>query len=114
MTAVREINLKFDMPCVREARIRLNRVLQQSPAMGCTALKLIHGYGSTGRGGRIRSETRRALEEELRQGRIRAMIPGERFSIFDEETRQAFQRCPELRQDSDLERCNNGITIVVL
>ena len=42
------------------------------------------------------------------------MIPGERFSIFDEETRQAFQRCPELRQDSDLERCNNGITIVVL
>ena len=42
------------------------------------------------------------------------VIPGERFSIFDEETRRAFLHCPELRRDCDLERSNNGITIVIL
>ena len=114
MSGLREVNLKFDMPCAGEAQKRLEQALRQSAAMGCAALKLIHGYGSTGRGGRIRLQTRRCLENEKRLGRIRAVIPGEHFSIFDEETRRAFLRCPDLREDPDLDRSNNGVTIVIL
>ena len=42
------------------------------------------------------------------------MIPGEEFTIFEPRTLAAFQRCPDLRKDPDLERHNNGITVVVL
>ena len=42
------------------------------------------------------------------------VIPGEEFTIFEPRTLAAFQRCPGLRRDPDLERHNNGITVVVL
>ena len=77
-------------------------------------LKLIHGYGSSGKGGRIRTASRRYLEEAAVQGRIAAYLPGEQFSIFDETTRRALQQYPRLRQDRDLDRENRGITFVFL
>ena len=47
-------------------------------------------------------------------GEIWGYIPGEFFSIFDSDTLAAFQRCPTLRRDRDLERHNNGVTFVLL
>ena len=75
--------------------------------------KLIHGYGSSGPGGRIRVEARRLLARMTAGRELRAIIPGEQFSIFDEATRAAFLRCGTLRQDPDLERHNNGVTFIV-
>jgi hypothetical protein len=111
---LRELNIKFDMPSAAEGMKRVREELRRSAVLGCTAVKLIHGYGSTGRGGRLRTETRKYLENEKRLGHICDYIPGERFSIFDEATRRAFLRCGSLRRDDDLERANNGVTIVVL
>ena len=48
------------------------------------------------------------------QGEIGGFIPGEEFSIFQEDTRRAFLRCDELRRDRDLERHNNGVTFILL
>jgi hypothetical protein len=45
---------------------------------------------------------------------IAAAIYGEDFSIFDEQTRQALLRYPELKKDKDLENANRGITILFL
>ena len=59
-------------------------------------------------------EVRAYLERMKRQKRIADYIPGERFSIFDDATRAAFAKCDELRRDSDLERANNGVTIIVI
>ena len=50
----------------------------------------------------------------MRKREIRGYICGENFSIFDDDTRQAFLRCDALRKDRDLERHNNGVTFVVL
>lgn len=77
-------------------------------------MKLIHGYGSSGKGGKIRLELRAYLERQKQRGKIRDYIPGERFSIFDEATRRAFAHCDELRRDRDLEASNNGMTVVIL
>ncbi len=75
-------------------------------------MKLIHGYGSSGKGGRIRVEARACL---IRMKERRAADdPGEEFTIFELRTPGRFQRCPGLRRDPDLERHNNGITVVVL
>lgn len=88
--------------------------LRRSPGLGCSAVKLIHGYGSSGAGGRIRVEARRRLDRMKAGGEIWGYIPGESFSIFDSDTLAAFQRCPTLRRDRDLERHNNGVTFVLL
>lgn len=111
---LREVNLELGRPFVDQAIKRLTFELHQSRRMGFHAVKLIHGYGSSGTGGRIRTETRKYLTRLKTSGEILDFIPGERFSIFEEPTRRAFARCDALRRDRDLERYNNGVTIVLL
>ena len=110
---LREVNIKSDLPTVDTAIRRVTFQLNNCRTLGAGAVKLIHGYGSTGRGGRIRTEVRRYLAGQKQRGVIRDVIFGEQFSIFDEATRRAFTRCDTLRRDSDLERSNNGVTIVI-
>ena len=111
---LKEVNIKADMPTASDAIKRVTYNIRNGRDWGCAAIKIIHGYGSTGKGGRIRTETRRYLEEQKRKGLILDFIPGEEFSIFNDATRRAFDYCGELRHDSDLERHNNGITIILL
>lgn len=114
MDGLREVNLEAGMPIVDAAIKRLTMELKTSHRQGLAVVKVIHGYGSTGKGGRIRTETRRYLEVLQKKGDIAGFITGEKFSIFEEATRQAFLRCPDLRQDRDLERHNNGVTFILL
>jgi len=114
MQEIRQINLEAGHPKTDAAIRRLTYELHASRDLGYKALKLIHGYGSSGPGGRIRVETRAYLSRLLGKRQLRLVVTGEQFSIFDEATRQAFQLCGELRKDSDLERHNNGVTFVVL
>ena len=111
---LREVNIKEGMPVVADAIKRVTYNLKSAGPMGVSAIKLIHGYGSTGKGGGIRTETRKYLEKLKSRREIKDFIIGEKFSIFDENTRNAFAVCDDLRRDSDLERHNNGITIVIL
>ncbi len=111
--SLKEVNIKADMPTADDAIRRITYHLRTSKTLGIKVLKIIHGYGSTGTGGKIRVEARRYLGEQKRKGFIRDYIPGENFSIFDETTLKAFQLCSELRHDPDLERHNNGITIII-
>ena len=111
---LKEVNIKEGLPTAGDAVKRVTFHIRSGRELGAGAVKIIHGYGSGGTGGKIRSRARQYLEEQKRSGQIRDFIPGESFSIFHEGTRLAFARCPELRQDRDLERHNNGMTIVVL
>lgn len=111
---LKEVNIKSDMPTAQEAIKRVTYHIRNGKSWGASAIKIIHGYGSTGKGGRIRTETRRYLSDQKSKRLIRDFIPGEDFSIFNSATRDAFALCDELRRDSDLDRHNNGITIVIL
>ena len=111
---LREVNIKGDLPTVGDAIKRVTFHIRTGREMGAGAVKIIHGYGAAGSGGKIRKTARAYLEDQKKKQQIRDVIYGEDFSIFHEGTRRAFDRCPELRQDRDLERHNNGMTIVVL
>ena len=111
---LREVNIKEDMPTTSDAIKRVTFNLQHSISLGYTAVKIIHGYGSSGKGGKIRTETRRYLQQQKDKRQINDFITGEDFSIFNEPTRNAFLSCDDLRRDSDLDRSNNGITIIIL
>ena len=114
MLELREVNLELGMPTVQTALSQLTLELRRTRSMGCTALKIIHGYGSSGKGGKIRVQARSRLAKMKGAGEIADFIPGEDFSIFHPATLAAFRRCGALRKDPDLERHNNGVTIVLL
>ena len=111
---LREVNIKADMPTVNDAIRRITYNIKNAGAFGVSAIKFVHGYGSTGKGGAIRTEMRKYLDRQKASRQIKDYITGEEFSIFNEATRKAFLVCDELRRDSDIERHNNGITIVIL
>jgi len=111
---IHSVNIKSDMPTADQAPVRVAAALATGKRLGATAVKIIHGYGSTGQGGRLRTAARRDLAERKHKGLIRDYIPGENFSIFNQATLQAFALCPALRRDPDLDRQNNGVTIVIL
>jgi hypothetical protein len=102
------------MPQVHEAMQRMERELALARQENAKALKLIHGYGSTGAGGDIRIAVQRRLLEMVQSGHIRACIFGESWSKSDEMSWKLLQSHPELKSDSDLGRRNLGITIVLL
>lgn len=114
MATYREINLELGQPAVADGLAHLRTALQTARRQNIKVIKFIHGYGSTGKGGKLRTATRKELLALHAQGQLRAVIKGEDFSIFSEPTRQALQASADLRGDIDLERHNNGITVVIL
>jgi hypothetical protein len=108
------VNLKSDMPQVHEALQRLDRELALARQDKAKLLKLVHGYGSTGQGGDIRIAVQKRLLELAQNGQIRGCIFGENWSKTDDAAWKLLQAHTELKSDSDLGRCNRGITIVLL
>lgn len=76
---------------------------------GAAVLKIIHGYGKSGKGGLLKKETQDWCFR--RRKKIRAVIPGEKFSRFDRQT-QELLKAYGFDTDPDLERANPGVTIV--
>jgi len=111
---IKIVNLEEGMPTVEQARLRMEHELHLAKRGGYQAVKLIHGYGSSGVGGALRTELQKTLRRAARAGAIRAFIAGEDWRVSDEATWDLLKRFPEWKQDSDLGRNNLGISIVVL
>ena len=109
MKHTRELNLELGWPTVDQALRRLDAELEAARKMNTPLMKLIHGYGSSGKGGRLRT----ACRTWLRQQEL-CFLPGEEFSIFNQETRRWLALCPRLRQDRDLDAENRAVTYVLL
>lgn len=114
VAAVRRIDLERGMPTVQEAIRTMEIAIQNARASGVKTLKLVHGYGSTGRGGSIRVGVQERLREMKRYGVISEAIPGEEFGSFGTAARRAADLYPLLIRDHDWGKYNQGITIVLL
>ena len=110
---IRIVNLENGMPTVEEARLRMNYELHKARSEGCAAVKLIHGYGSSGAGGALRMELQKELRRAAAQRSIKAFVPGEDWRVSDETTWALLKRFPEWKSDSDLGRGNKGISVVI-
>ena len=114
VNSLRTINLEAGMPTVDEARRRLIQELKNARAAGVIAVKLIHGYGSSGTGGAMRPAVRKSLLLRRKEGIVDEIVFGERWDIFEKQTQRILQLIPELARDKDLQKSNPGITIAVL
>lgn len=111
---IRTINLEHGFPTRDEARQKLESAVAQARKDGIPALKIIHGYGSSGRGGVLRFAVRGYLRQMKDRGEIVLFVNGESFSQFEERSRELLRRQPDLLVDQDLGGGNKGVTLVLV
>src|ERR1700719_3713868 len=104
------LNLETGFPTVEDAQRVLNSELEQCRAQKVTAIKVIHGYGSSGVAARLRRGIRRSLIRLKKEKVIKAVVLGENWSIFDPATRLVMDQCPKSSKDKDLLSSNPGVT----
>lgn len=113
-TQTRVIDVETGMPAAETAVEKLTSEINAAMIAGTRIVKVIHGYGSTGKGGAIKSAVRRSLLSMLMDGIVTSVISGEEFSKTVPHVKELLQEYPRLRKDVDLNRKNNGITLVIL
>lgn len=109
---MRIVNLELGMPDVDTARRRLIGELDSARRNRTRLLKVIHGWGSSGQGGKLGPAIRKSLRLRLKEGKVAFVLPGERFSSDSDEGRELAKRHPSVRTDRDFNRANPGITVV--
>jgi hypothetical protein len=114
MSGIREFNVEAGLPTLDEARRLVVAEIRRAKQQGARVLKVIHGYGSSGKGGTLCVGLRRSFSLRKKEQLIRAFIPGEDYSIFNDTVLAMFDSVPELRGDPDLNATNEGITVLWL
>ena len=114
MEMVPVVNLEEGYPTANEALLRLEFELHRAREHGARAVKLVHGYGSSGAGGVLRDVVQQRLRQLEESGKIRAFVAGENWRVSNETAWKISRQLKELKQDRDLNRGNRGISIVLL
>ena len=112
MSAYTELNIKEGMPIVCEAMEHLKTSLDRCRRNKYKCVLIIHGYGSTGKGGAIHDQARQWLKAQERNGKVKSVIFGEDFSIFNFKSLELKNKYHEL--DPLMQVCNHGVTVVEL
>lgn len=111
---VATVNLEAGLPSVEAGLHRLQSELSSARLRGVDVLRVIHGWGSSGRGGRFRDACRAFLERERQAGRVKAVIPGDDYSRLAVAARDLMSRYASLRATERSDARNPGITFVEL
>jgi hypothetical protein len=107
------VNLEQGRPTLETALKRLNLELVHAKAGKIKVLTLIHGYGSSGKGGIIRVECRKMLNFLLQQKNLNSCIHGEDFNRRSGAGKALLRRFPQLEQLCGSDFNNPGVTIVI-
>ena len=105
------VNLEDSMPTAEAAVQRLKNALTSHKGQGCKAVIVIHGYGSTGVGGAIKTAARKCLGESSLRGIVRTYAAGEQWLIRKKELLAV---CRDLEKYERGIANNPGVTVVIL
>ena len=108
------VNLEEDLPSVDEAMCKLERDLASLKRERIGVVRIIHGWGSSGAGGRIKAACHKRLVGKRRQKAIRSYLPGDDYSDTTNAGRALLSAHPSLRASLRSDRENPGITFVEL
>lgn len=111
---MRTVNLKRGLPTVEEAIHRMERELRSAKLDRVKLIRIIHGYGSTGSGGKIKDRISKRLPSLLQQNKIRNYLEGEEYSDRTSAGNDLLSRYPKLRSSLRTDCENPGITFVEL
>lgn len=109
----KSVNLETGRPVVELALNRMDKIIKDAAKTDVNVLTLIHGYGSSGKGGVIRLECRKMLDYMKSNGLIRDYIGGEEFNKRSGPVKSLLGRYPQLGSNKNLNKGNRGITLVI-
>src|SRR5438067_12479048 len=112
MSVVRIYNVEAGLPTVEEARRLVMEEIRRAKRERVKILKVIHGYGSSGKGGALCVGLRKSFRLRKKEGVIKDFVAGEDFSIFNATVLAMLEAAPDLRGDCDLNATNEGVTVV--
>lgn len=110
----RTVNIEKGMPFVEPAMDQMRAALTEAQVLNIRAVTIIHGYGSSGRGGAIRKECREILDYMCSRGELASYIAGEDFHRRNGHVKDLLNRYPQLAENNNLNRKNKGVTLVIL
>jgi len=111
------LNLEAGKPFVKEALARFDKELKFINNQNVGLLKIIHGYGSTGKGGKIKIALQQHLKALLKNQQISKIILGENYSKSSQSAKsylKLIEAYPELSETIQADKYNPGITFVEL
>ncbi len=108
------LNLKEIMPSVDQALKVIEIEIETAKKEGIKALKIIHGYGSSGVGGEIKKALKNWSIIKKRKGLFVDFIRGEEFLSDSQKIKDAKKICPDLIGDIDFYFANPGISVIIL
>lgn len=109
------LNLKFDSPSAEEALDRLTVALRRASEVGIKAVILIHGYGASGEGGRIKWAVHDALENNYFSDRVDEYHFGEQTAFGSDAYHALLRRRPGLKAYlKHFKEGNAGMTVLIL
>ncbi len=114
MSAIRTYNVEAGLPTLDEARRLVIEEIKRAKREKVRVLKVIHGYGSSGKGGALCHGLRKSFCLRKKEGVIKEFIAGEDFSIFSDTVLALLEAVPEMRGDPDLSATNEGVSILWL
>lgn len=108
------VNIKDGMPTVDEGTQRLQRHLTSLQSQGVSLVRIIHGWGSGGTGGKLKKATREQLSRMRSRRIVKQYVCGEDYSPHTEVGRNLLRKYPELKKQLRTDQNNPGITLVEL
>ena len=108
------IDIKSERQTVNEAIAQFLVEVDSYKMGGFKVMKVIHGYGSHGVGGAIRSQFLKKCEELKRRGVIEDYVCGSGWTPKNVVRKIAINYCPDLLADKELSFLNPGCSIVVM
>jgi hypothetical protein len=109
------LNLKLDSPSAEEALDRLTIGLRRASEVGMKAIILIHGYGASGEGGKIKWAVHDALDNNYFSDRVDDYYFGEQTAFGSEAYHALLRRRPGLKAYlKHFKEGNAGMTVLIL
>jgi DNA-nicking Smr family endonuclease len=109
------LNLKFDSPSAEAALERLTVGLRRASEVGIKVIILIHGYGASGEGGKIKRAVHDALENNYFSDRVDEYHFGEQTAFGSDAYHALLRRRPGLKSYlKHFKEGNAGMTVLIL
>jgi hypothetical protein len=109
-----EFDAKTGMPQADLACASFRSFISEVSAIGGGVARILHGYGSSGVGGKIRTMVRSDLARMTDAGSVTAWIPAEEWCSGRHDAADFLEVLPELRAHPDLRSQNPGVTFVLV
>jgi hypothetical protein len=112
---IKEINIKEDYPIVDVAIARIQEEIDLHKKYGEQVIKIIHGYGSHGVGGKIKQQLDLLLPSWKKKKYIFDYIKGESFTFSTIQNKNFDSDLKDLLlEDCYFSSLNKGVTILIL